>query len=325
MIEKYIKLFKKLRSDASRDRWSSATLHRAPHKPLLLLAIIDLFEQGSIKANLIELNSDLGELFTVYWSRVMPPDHGGNIALPFFHLKSEGFWELVPHPGKENFLSTVHQIRSINQLLDTVIGAKLDEELYELLCAEKSRNLLRTTLIEQYFAPKLQLVLAEQSFTNVQAYHYSQKLLEDARKEQETKEVLPEKPYQSDIRDQGFRRAIVTAYNHRCALCGIRMLTPEGHTVVEAAHIIPWSTSHNDNPRNGIALCKLCHWSFDEGLLSISPDYKVLTSRQIAIDRNIPGHIVTLEGRGIIGPLEKILWPDIDFLKWHRRNIFHKY
>ena len=72
------------------------------------------------------------------------------------------------------------------------------------------------------------------------------------------------------MRDQGFRRAVVTAYTHRCAFCGIRMRTIDGHTAVDAAHIIPWSLSHNDDPRNGLALCKLCHWSFDEGLLGVS-------------------------------------------------------
>ena len=46
------------------------------------------------------------------------------------------------------------------------------------------------------------------------------------------------------------------------------MRTIDGHTAVDAAHIIPWSISHNDDPRNGLALCKLCHWSFDEGLLA---------------------------------------------------------
>ena len=33
------------------------------------------------------------------------------------------------------------------------------------------------------------------------------------------------------------------------------MLTLEGHTVVDAAHIKPWSASHNDCPTNGMALC----------------------------------------------------------------------
>ena len=61
-----------------------------------------------------------------------------------------------------------------------------------------------------------------------------------------------ESDWQKKIRDSGFRRTIVTLYQHRCALCGIRMLTPEGHTVVEAAHIRPWSISYDDRPTNGL-------------------------------------------------------------------------
>ena len=47
--------------------------------------------------------------------------------------------------------------------------------------------------------------------------------------------------------------------------------TPEGRTAVAAAHIIPWRYSHNDDPRNGMALCGLHHWTFDEGLVTITP------------------------------------------------------
>ncbi|MFO7461431.1 MAG: HNH endonuclease [Desulfatiglandales bacterium] len=95
----------------------------------------------------------------------------------------------------------------------------------------------------------------------------------------------PLRPEESEtavrIRDQGFRKAIVTIYDHRCALCGIRMLTPDGHTVVEAAHIKPWSESHDDKPTNGLSLCRLCHWSFDEGLMSVGAKYEVLVSRRV--------------------------------------------
>lgn len=83
------------------------------------------------------------------------------------------------------------------------------------------------------------------------------------------------------VRSQGFRKAIVSLYEHRCALCGIRMLTPEGHTIVEAAHIVPWSANHDDRPQNGMALCRLCHWSFDEGLMGVGDDYEVLISKTV--------------------------------------------
>ena len=104
MLETYVAQFSKLRSDKSEARWPLGTMHRAPHKPLLLLAVLDRFAEGSAVPNLIEPSPELGELFTLYWARVMPPDQRGSLALPFFHLKSDGFWHLLPAPGKETYL-----------------------------------------------------------------------------------------------------------------------------------------------------------------------------------------------------------------------------
>ena len=322
MLAKYIEAFEKLRSDTSRARWSPTTRHRAPHKPLLLLTILDSLSQGTIESNLIELTPDLCETFTLYWARVMPPDQHGNIALPFFHLKSDGFWHLVPQPDKENVLAAAHHVRSVNELRELILGARLDEELYRLLCIEESRDLLRTVLIKTYFSPEIQLGLMEQSVINVEAFEYSQKLLEQVRIQKIGEKPSDEKDLRPAARDQGFRRAVVTTYDHRCALCGIRMLTADGHTVVDAAHIIPWSHSHNDDPRNGMALCRLCHWTFDEGMIGVSSQYVVITSPQLNANHNIPGHVITLSGRSILGPVEQPFWPDLDSLSWHRQNVF---
>ncbi|MFN2456303.1 MAG: hypothetical protein ABR577_19065 [Pyrinomonadaceae bacterium] len=86
MLAGYVAAFERLRSDTSRARWSSLTKYRAPHKPLLLLAVLDSISQGIIKNNLIELTPDLCETFTLYWARLMPPDKRGDISMPFFHL-----------------------------------------------------------------------------------------------------------------------------------------------------------------------------------------------------------------------------------------------
>ena len=117
---------------------------------------------------------------------------------------------------------------------------------------------------------------------------------------------------------------IINLYNHRCALCGIRMLTPEGHTVVEAAHIVPWSESQDDKPTNGLCLCRICHWSFDEGLMSVGKQYEVLVSKCVQSDRNIPGHIQTLMDRPIFKPEQKMYWPGQENLKWHQKIKFAK-
>jgi putative restriction endonuclease len=318
-IDKYINSFSKLRTDKSPSRWSDETVNRAPHKPLLLLSVIDLFAQGTITANLIEPNLELGELFSLYWAKLMPPDRDGNMSLPFYHLTSDGFWHLQPKSGNESAINI--PIRSITQMRELVFGARLDDALYTALQSEQHRNILRAVLIKTYFSPNLQSVLLNQSNVNLAAYHYSQQLLDQARKRQAIQSDDVEDP----VRDQGFRRAIVSAYAHRCAFCGVRMLTPKNHTAVEAAHIIPWSVSHNDDPRNGLALCKLCHWTFDEGLVGVSGKYQILTSPQIKIDDNISGHIGTLNQRDLILPSEEAFYPETEYLKWHRREKFYSH
>lgn len=323
-LNHYIKKFRTLRSDRN-ARWPSASLNRSPYKPLLLLSVIDLFAQGNITANLIELAPDLVELFDLYCLHIMPQDWRCNIAMPFFHLSSEGFWHLVALPGKEAIVASGRRLRSISLLTETVQGVRLDGDLYALLCAEESRNVLRATLIQTYFTSEVQKELMAQGFVNSEAFEYSQFLLERARQKTVEEDKTEQREYQKPVRDQGFRRAVVTAYNHRCALCGIRMLTPGGHTAVTAAHIVPWSIEHNDDPRNGMALCYLCHWTFDEGLIGVSPKYKVMISPQLAVNRNFPGHLVTLSGRGMIGPDEQALWPDLRSLKWHLREVFLKH
>jgi putative restriction endonuclease len=284
--------------------------------------VIDLIAEGTVSANLIEITPDLGELFTLYWSRVMPPDQRGNLALPFFHLKSDGFWHLMPQPGKKAIVEGSDQIKSVHRLRELLVGARLDEKLYQLLQNDRLREHLRALLIEKYFSPELHPGLLEQGAINIEAYKYSQNLLEQARKQKDSEPLSIGQAVRPAARDQGFRRAVVTAYDHRCAVCGVRMQTADGHTVVDAAHIKPWSVSFNDNPRNGMALCKLCHWTFDEGMISVSARYIVVTSPQLSINHNIPGHVITFASRKIICPEEETLWPDLEALGWHRQNVF---
>lgn len=320
-LQDYSARFKKLRSDVVTGRWTALTNGRAPHKPLLLLAVMDLFAEGVITTNRIEATCELAELFTLYWAKVSRPDQRSSIGFPFLHLQSSRFWHLVAVPGKESLLTAMRKFHSMSQLHEVVTCARLDEELYDLLCNEITRNALRAVLIESYFASEVQPALLDQGNINVEAFQYSRELLEQARN-QELKEGVEENQYRPAVRDQAFRRAVTLAYEHRCAICGLRMVTSDGHTVVDAAHIEPWSSSHNDDPRNGMALCRLCHWTFDEGLLSVSTTYTVLTSRQINTQPNLPGHLLTLTGRPIIGPTDQALWPNQSALTYHRTQIY---
>ena len=323
-LGRYTGAFAKLHTNVNRSIWSQTVGHRAPHKPLLLLAVLDLYGWGTIQSNLIELTPELGDLFRLYWGQIMPPDQRGNLMLPFFHLRSDGFWHLAPRPGKEEVLAATRNAGSIGQLRELILGAFLDKELHLLLCVEKARNTLRSVLVQTYFPPSAWPALTEQGIINCEAFQYSQKLLEQAHRQVLKEEAIGGLEYQPAARGQGFRRAVTVAYDHRCALCGVRMLTADGHTAVDAAHIVPWSISHNDDPRNGMALCRLCHWTFDEGLMSVSARYSILVSPEVASGPNLPGHLQALSERPIIGPMEQPLWPYLDSLDWHRRHVFRK-
>jgi predicted restriction endonuclease len=160
--------------------WTAKTKGQAPHKPLLLLSILDLFARGQITKNLIEISPDLIELFTSYWNIVIP-ERRGQIALPFFHLKSSNFWHLIALPGQEAVLKDSRRIRSLSFLQKIVLGAKLDEKLFELLQIKEKRDELLAVLIHTYFDSDLHPMLHEQGQLTKEADSYSQQLLETTR------------------------------------------------------------------------------------------------------------------------------------------------
>ncbi len=82
---------------------TEATRRKAPHKPLLLLAVLDLVHCGGITTPFIDVTADLvelNELFNLYWRRIIPLGQTSSIAFPFSRLDREPFWELVPQTGK---------------------------------------------------------------------------------------------------------------------------------------------------------------------------------------------------------------------------------
>lgn len=105
ILLKYVNKFKNLRVGRAHDI--------AHNKPVLLLALIELIEQGQICENIIPSSPSLFEFFIKYWSIVT--DRRPNLTLPFFHLKREGFWHHHPNAGYER--RTTRQWDSLNDML----------------------------------------------------------------------------------------------------------------------------------------------------------------------------------------------------------------
>ncbi len=318
-LDQYCRQFSNL-TRAPGQVWGEATRSRAPHKPLLLLAVMDLVARGvltsrfiSITAELVELN----ELFTDYWRCIVPVRQTSSIAFPFSRLHREPFWRLIPIPNQEITGPIINSISTVTQLRNFALGAEMDDELFLHMSSFAGRQALATALLCSCFSESGQQAIREQAGIHGDAFQYSRVLEKAAHMQTAAEPVFPEE-YKPAARDQGFRRAIVFHYQHRCALCGTRIVTAEGHTAVDAAHIVPWSVSQNDDIRNGMALCKLCHWGFDEGLMGVSDTYTVIISKQVAQNHNAAGALLNLTDRNILGPQEKALWPHPDHIGWHR-------
>ncbi len=323
MLEEFARKLTRLRTDKNRSKWSALTCYQAPHKPFLLLSVMDHFAEGLITENFIEPSLELVETFNLYWQAIMPLGTTGNMAYPFPRLQNDGILTLVSNPDFKGRID-IQSITSMKKLREVSAGARLDEKLFLLFSHMETREQLRAAVINHHFAEQIRPAVAECGYVNIKAYEYSQNLLKVSEKvipfEAERKEDTRDRK----IRDQGFRKAVVMLYEHRCALCGIRMLTPEGHTVVEAAHVKPWSESYDDLPTNGMSLCRLCHWSFDEGLMSVGNNYEVMVSKLVKTEKNYPGHILTLSDRTIFRPADQSFWPAQENLEWHRKTTFSK-
>ncbi len=138
MFDRYQKIFGSLRTDKNRNRWSAETCFRAPHKPFLLLSVIDHIAQGTISKNFIEPGFGLAETFAGYWSKTIPLGSKGLIAYPFYHLESDGFWRLLPKPDAE--IVSGKAISSLTRLRGLYLGASLDKDLWALLVQPESRE-----------------------------------------------------------------------------------------------------------------------------------------------------------------------------------------
>lgn len=319
-LKHYQHLFSTLRTDKNKKRWAESTKHQAPHKPFLLLSVLDLLASDSTN-NFIEPKLSLIETFNHYWNLIMPLGSTASMSYPFYHLETSGFWHLVSAQSEKH--QRGRTIKSIKRLSELYQGAKLEEDLFILSNNQKYREQLRETLITTYFDPSIHQRLWDQATINQKSEEYYKSIINHPDKPTNTVEESLSPIYQK-VRDQGFRKAIVSLYEHRCAMCGIRILTTEGHTVVEAAHIIPWRETQNDSPQNGVSLCKLCHWSFDEGLMGIDSNYKVMISPSIQKDKNFSGHIQMLFDREIFKPIEDKYWPKQENLEHHRDNTYRK-
>ena len=74
-------------------------LGKAPHKPVLLLAVIHGIKTGLITNNKIYITPEIVSYFKSLWNKLVITNHTCNFSLPFYHMSNEKshFWN-INHP-----------------------------------------------------------------------------------------------------------------------------------------------------------------------------------------------------------------------------------
>ena len=288
--------------------------HRSPHKICMILAVLDLARSGRLHHNEIHFDHELLTRYLQFFSAVSTSRDNPNAHYPFFYLQGAlkggdvSFWHLHPIPGREIVLAAMSNVRRVSDVTQNIAYAALDTELFELLKDPASIEILSTSLAIHWFDRGL-----EELHTVVNQYaavaRYEQKI-------RAVKLTAQEAPAPEYVRKPAFRRTVTQIYDYRCAATGIRLLLPTGESMVEAAHIHPFSEAGDDDARNGLALSPNIHWAMDKNLISPGPDLKWHVSK--LIDSRIPDNalLTSLDKKPLILPAEAWWTPKMESLQW---------
>jgi putative restriction endonuclease len=317
-LNKYLALFRKLRRDYK--------FGGAPHKPVLLLSVLQLFRNGTLSSNRVPIIPELVSAFKQNWSLLVDTPHDPNFALPFYHLRSEPFWELMPKSGLEIAVTKSRSIRSFRNLKGALEFAVIDQELFRLMNDPHSSAMLEGEMLNQYF-PRTQLAY-QKNTGNLYWKSLVKQLLEDSPetylkrlKKLEKELAEPEWEEERFVRGGIFKREVPRLYNYCCSISGMKAESSTNAQLVDACHIIPFAEYGFDDVSNGITLCPNLHRAFDRGLIMIDQEYNVCVSSALS-ESKTPYSIKQFHGKHIHLPENKNWWPSQDSFKWHRENRF---
>lgn len=121
-----------------------------------------------------------------------------------------------------------------------------------------------------------------------------------------------------------FRASVFAAYENHCCITGLEL-----PALLVASHIRPYracrGSSERTDPHNGLLLNTFYDKAFDQGLITVSKDYKIYVSslvREYSYNEFTRQWLIGLEGNQIIR--SKTFLPDPDCLEYHNDIIFKR-
>lgn len=316
MIEanRFIRKLKSIRQGSSKHG-------NAPHKLILILTVIELIEKKYFKENKFYIDSVFVAHFKENWELLVNTLHNQDFTQPFYYLQNElidnkPLWKLHTNDG---FVIT-NYIKSINTLKEVVEFASFDDTFYNFLQNEEFRYTAQNTILDQYFYSTKKQYVEAKSLGKGYINDLTSYMLNE--RESIKYEIIDEES--NFVRSGYFPKLIRLVYSSTCCMSGMKIITDFGQDLIEAAHIVPFSISRDDKVTNGLALCPNLHTAFDKGLLSLDDELKIMVSPVIMENAENPYSLSKLKSRKIFLPFGDKSQPDIENIRWHRKNIFKK-
>lgn len=267
---------------------------RAPHKPLLvLLAIGYLQNEDKRLLPYKEIDPELERLLEQFGT----PRNASNTHYPYWRLQSEGIWEV--ERGNELSVNKSGDVKK-TELREKNIRAGFISEVYNLLREKPS--------------------LIDKICSGLLNSHFPDTIHEDIILE--TGLNLGVDQIYRRKRDANFRREVLQAYQHRCAVCDFDIRIGAKTICLEAAHIKWHSAGGPDSVDNGISLCTLHHKLFDLGAFTLDENLYFLVSEKVVGTDGFDLWLGRYHGKVITQPIRTIYEPKIEYITWNYKQVF---
>lgn len=272
---------------------------RAPHKPLLLLyALAKCADDPEAKLEFSLIEDDIHELLNEFW-KIRSSKH--HVNDPFWRLQGDKIWQ-VEAKGKIRQTSSggafVADLKKYN-----AVGFFSPHIVQEIRSNPDIVQRAVRKLLDEHFSESL---------------HRS--ILESVGMSYET--VSSEKSFRKIRRDPKFRENVLHAYRYSCAVCGFNLRVKTLPVGLEAAHIKWHQYGGPDTESNGLALCATHHKLLDSGVLTLSEDYRIVLSKWVNSPDDSDSFVEKHQRREIKLPRNKEHLPSMDYIRWHRKEVF---
>ena len=266
---------------------------RAPYKPLLALWAIGRCLTGEPRLASYQ-NADRA-------LRALLRDFGPHRAKvhtehPFWRLRNDGVWEVE---REERVTLTSSGKAHRKSLLEHNIHGGFSEPVHAAFKADE--NLARQiahALVDAHFPASLHDELLQAVGIDA-GYVTSQR-----------------RP-----RDRDFPERVLTAYGHRCVVCGSAVRLKQKPIGLETAHIKWHGAKGPDVVKNALSLCALHHRLFDKGAFTLSPTRQIVVTSQ-ATGAGHEEALARFHSKPIALPACPGDAPDSIFAGWHNREVF---